>query len=114
MLRRLRRESAAPATTTVSSTNASGLAASVSTATIAKRARRPSCSAQIASNANDIASANGKAAAPMMPTHRTANERLEIRETGPHSRKTTMLNAIAADAIDASASTLMPSNAASG
>ena len=110
----LRRESTTPAITIVSSTNASGLAASVRIAQTAKRPRRPSCSAQIASSANDTASANGNAAAPMMPTHSTANERLETRDAVPHCSNMTMLNAIAADAIEASASTLIPSSAASG
>ncbi len=44
----------------------------------------------------------------------TANERLESRETGPHWRSTIMLKAKAAVAIEASASTRMPSNAARG
>ena len=94
--------------------NASGLAARVRTAPSAKRPRRPCCSAQIESSANDIASANGNAAAPMMPTQRTAKERLETRESDPHCRYMTMLKTIAADAIDASASTLIPNSTASG
>ena len=43
-----------------------------------------------------------------------ANERLESRETGPHWRSTIMLNARAAIAIETSASTRIPSSAASG
>ncbi len=110
----LRRESTTPAITIVKSMNASGLAASVRIAPAAKRPRRPCCNAQIESSANDIASANGNAAAPMMPTHRTANDRLETRESDPHCRYMTMLKIVAADAIDASASTLIPNSAASG
>ena len=45
---------------------------------------------------------------------RNDRERVEMRATGPHSRNATMLNAAAADVIDASASTLIPSSAASG
>ena len=65
-------------------------------------------------SANAIASANGNAADSTMPGPETANVRLDSRASGPHWRSATSVNASAAAAIVATASTLMPSSAASG
>jgi hypothetical protein len=109
-----RRASATPESTTTSSRNASGLAASVSAANAAERQRAPNCSAQIASSAIAIPSANGKAAERTIPAQTTAKLRLDQRAVGPHSRPSTTANASAASAIVATASSRMPSHAASG
>jgi hypothetical protein len=110
----LHRAAATPARTTTSSRNESGLAARVRPARAAKRQRFPACSAQIASSANDIPSANGNAADSTMPPHTTAKVRLDQRALGPHSRQSTTANVQAASAIVATARRRIPSSAASG
>ena len=49
-----------------------------------------------------------------MPVQSTAKARLEKRARSPHSCQTTSVNASAAAPIDAIASTVIPSTAASG
>ena len=49
-----------------------------------------------------------------MPAHATANVRLDQRASAPHSRMTTTANTSAAAEIVATASSLIPSSAASG
>ncbi len=49
-----------------------------------------------------------------MPAHTTAKLRLDQRPSGPHSRATIAENASAASATVATASTRIPSSAASG
>ena len=49
-----------------------------------------------------------------MPAHTTANVRLDQRVVAPHSCQMTSANASAASAIVATASSLIPSSAASG
>ncbi len=49
-----------------------------------------------------------------MPAHTAANERLDQRVVGPHSRQTMTANASAASATVATASSLIPNAAASG
>ena len=66
------------------------------------------------SSANAIPSANGNAAERTIPAHTTANVRLDQRAVGPHSRPMTTAKASAAVAIVATASSLIPSSAASG
>ncbi len=107
-------DSPTPTSTITSSRNASGLAASVSAASAANRQRAPLCIAQIASSASAIPSANGNAAERTTPAQTTAKLRLDQRVVGPHSRQSTTANASAASAIVATASSLIPSTAASG
>ena len=59
-------------------------------------------------------SANGKAAERTIPAQTTAKLRLDQRVVGPHSRQSTTANASAASAIVATASSRIPSSAASG
>ena len=94
--------------------NASGLAARQSAAHTANRPRRPDWSAHSESSANAIASANGNAAERTIPAHSTAKVRLERRAESPHWRNATSVKASEAVAIVATASTLIPSTAASG
>src|SRR5437016_6031423 len=109
-----RRASATPARTTTSSRNATGLAASVNAARAANRQRAPACSAQSASSASAIPSAKGNAAESTIPAQTTANERLDQRVVGPHSRQRMTANASDASATVATASSLIPNAAASG
>ncbi len=109
-----RRSTAIPPRTTTRRRNATGLAASVSAAKAAKRQRLWVCNVPRASSASAIPSANGNAAESTIPAHTTANVRLDQRVAGPHSRQTTTANALAASAIVATASSLIPSTAASG
>src|SRR5581483_5572946 len=102
------------ASTTTRRRNATGLAASVSAARSANRQRASACSAHSASSASAIPSANGKAAESTIPAHTTANERLDQRVVGPHSRQRMTANASDASATVATASSLIPSAAASG
>src|SRR5436309_6261658 len=96
--------SATPPRTTTSKRNATGLAASVSTASAANRQRERCCSVDSASSASAIPSANGNAADSTIPAQTTANVRLDQRAAGPHSRQRTSVNASAAAAIVATAS----------
>ena len=59
-------------------------------------------------------SAKGKAPESTTPAQTTAKERFDQREAGPHSRAATTPNASAAVATLATASSLIPSRAASG
>ena len=86
-MRRAPGDRRSPARTTTSSRNASGLAASVSAASAAKRQRALACSAQSASSASAIPSANGNAAERTIPAQTTAKLRLDQRVVGPHSRQ---------------------------
>src|SRR5439155_9994255 len=98
----------------VSSRNASGLAAAVSTASAPNFHREPVWSAQIASSARAAPSANGNAADSTIPAQTIANVQLDQRATGPHSRPRIIANASAAVATVATASSLIPTSAASG
>ena len=98
----------------MSSRKASGLAASVSAASTAKRQERLVCSAQIDSSASAAPSANGNAAEKTIPHQTTANVRLDQRAVGPHWRETTTAKASAAVETVATASSRIPSSAASG
>ena len=101
-----------PASRSVSSRKASGLAASVSAASTAKRQERRAWSAQIASSASAAPSANGNAAENTIPAQTTANVRLDQRAVGPHCRETITANASAAVETVATASSLIPKSAA--
>ena len=103
-----------PASTSASSRNASGLAASVSAASRPKRQSFRPCSAQIARSPSAAPSAKGKAAEKTIPAQTTANVRLDQRVVGPHCRQTTTANASAAVETVATASSRIPSSAASG
>ena len=103
-----------PARKIASRRNASGLAATVRTASSPNNQRLPAWSAQIASRPSAIPSANGKAAEMTRPAQTTANVRLDQRATGPHCLQTTTANASAAIPIEMIASALIPNTAASG
>src|SRR5437588_7977740 len=102
------------ASSSTRSRKATGLAARVSAATAAKRHHDPRCAAHTASSASATPSANGKAADNTIPAHTTANVREDQRVVGPHCRQQTTANASAAVAIVATASSRIPSSAASG
>ena len=97
-----------------SSRNASGLAATVSTANTPKCQRLPAWRAQSASSPSANPSANGNAAEITSPAQTTANVRLDQRATGPYCLPTTTANASAAIPIERMASALIPNTAASG
>ena len=97
-----------PASRRVSSRKASGLAASVSAASTAKRHERRAWSAQIASSASAAPSAKGNAAEKTIPAQTTANVRLDQRAVGPHCRETITANASAAVETVATASSRIP------
>ncbi len=59
-------------------------------------------------------SAKGNAPESTTPAHTTAKERFDQRDAGPHSREATTPKASAAVAMLATASSLIPSSAASG
>ena len=93
---------------------ASGLAATVRTASTPNCQRFPVWRAQIASRPSAIPSANGNAAEMTSPAQTTANVLLDQRAIGPHCRQTTTANASAAIPIERIASALIPKSAASG
>ena len=86
----------------------------MSAASAANASAVVACSAQIASSAKAAPSANGNAAERTIPAQTTANVRLDQRAAGPHSRPTTTANASAAVDTVATASSRIPSSAASG
>src|SRR5437588_3722429 len=102
------------ASSSASNRNATGLAASVSAANAANRHHERRCTAHTASSASATPRANGNAADRTIPAHTTANVRDDQRVVGPHCRQQTTANASAAAAIVATASSRIPSSAASG
>ena len=103
-----------PARKIASSRKASGLAATVRTASTPNCHRLPAWSAQRASSASATPRANGNAAEMISPAQTTANVLLDQRASGPHCRPTTTAKASAAVAIEAIASGWIPKSAASG
>ena len=109
-----RRPTATPTSTTASRTNATGLAARVSSVSAAPRPAAPGLEREKASRASATPSANGNSPARITPgpDHREAAARPACG--GPHSRSSSGANAPAATATVSTASSSIPSSAASG
>src|SRR5947199_8802870 len=105
---------ATPASTSDIKRKASGLAPSVSAASSANQGREPPCNAQTANSASESPSANGKAAVSMYVPQTTAKAAPASRALDPHSRASRTANASVPTTAVATASSLIPSSAASG